>query len=137
MSLLFVTDIDKSDPTPYDKLFDCYGDYSNQCGIDQPYICSGGLMKGSCTSDPNIWQESRMCNRFCDIRKQPTYNLYPSYLPVPDKSKLVKCPNQFIGACPVTMPFMCIDGISSSGCSANPQYWQNTVFCNTYCDTRK
>ena len=137
MSFLFVQDTDKANPVPFDKLFGCYADYSPQCGPDMPYICSSGLLKGSCSVDPLIWQESRMCNTFCDTRNKPTYNLFPSFLPVPDRSKrLANCPNQFVGSCSASMPYMCTDGIASSGCSANPQFWQNSPFCKAYCDTR-
>jgi hypothetical protein len=135
--LYLIEDTDRTNPTPFDKLFDCYADYSKQCGSDTPYICSGGLMKGSCVADPNIWQQSRMCSSFCDVRNAPSYNLYPSYLPVLDRSKLTKLPSHLFGACEQSMPYMCIDGIASGGCGADPQYWQNSGACQAYSDTRK
>ncbi len=137
MNFLFVRDYNRSDPAPFDKLFKCYADYSPQCSSDMPYICSSGLLKGSCTSDPNVWQRSRMCNRFCDVRNKPSYQLYPSHMPVPDRSKkLAHCPKKLQKTCPTGMPYRCINGIENSGCTSSKQYFQNSASCNIYCDTR-
>lgn len=136
MSLLLVENEHNDHPLPFDKLFGCYADYSSQCGPSMPYICSSGLMKGSCSSDPKIWQESRMCNSFCDTRNRPTNDLYPSFLPVQDRSKQAECPIMLINTCPLSLPYMCIDGIDSSGCSANKYSWQNNSSCKEYVDTR-
>jgi hypothetical protein len=136
MELYLIEDDNRTNPVPFDKLFDCYADYSMQCGPDTPYICSRGLMKGSCAADPSLWQRSRMCSQFCDTRNKPAYNLYPSFLPVMDRSKRVKCPPNFVGTAPSSMPYLCLDGIASGGFGADPQYWQNSPFCKSYCDTR-
>ena len=146
MSFLFIPPderAEKSNPLPFDKLINCFADYTTQCTADMPYICSSGLMKGSCSSDPTVWQNSRMCNRFCDTRKPPTYDLYPSYLPVKDKSKYVGGCSNLIPSRDLmflmndnSAPYVCIKGIANTGTSPNPQYWQNSQFCKAYCDLR-
>jgi hypothetical protein len=162
--LYFIRDQNNSDPKPYDgqmefaylpvsgqdKLGKCFADYHYQCSNDIPYICTEGLVKGSCTSNPNVWQESRMCNKFCDVRgtpdvrtrypdkmywgiRQPEYIAgYPSYMPVPDRSKEVKCPINS-PKCPASKPYKCISGLAFGGCTDNKQTFQNDQMCFKFC----
>jgi len=134
MNLMFVRDDERTNPKPFDKLFACYADYSSQCDETMPYICTHGLAKGSCTSNPNVWSKSRMCNTFCDTRTKPSGLLYPSYLPVPDRSKFVgKCPSNMGLLCSPTAPYHCISGVENAGCTASKQYFQNSNSCNLFC----
>ena len=155
MDLYFITDVTELNncaPKPYDKLSPCFADYSNQCSNDMPYICTEGLVKGACTSDPNIWQGSRMCKRFCDVRNPPDTHIvqpyplyigirkpevrpnYDSYLPTPNVSKEVPCMSNTI--CHHNAPYQCLTGPAFGGCSDNAQLWENDPNCHTYCDIR-
>lgn len=154
MSFLFVKEIVRNDPKPYDKLERCQANYRNQCDESTPYICSDGLLKGDCSADPNIWQYSRMCNRFCDTRKCPDVSVIPpkkmffgirnpEIVPnipqtayVLDTSKQIKCPRSIPKLCNDGSPFQCLRGTPTGGCSANPQTWQNYYACKNFCDVR-
>lgn len=98
------------DIKPYDKLRKCTADYRGQCSGAYPYICTRGLVKGGCTANPNIWQESRMCKEFCDVRNEPDVVIkqppkmylglrnpqiepgFIGYEPAKNRSKQVHCP---------------------------------------------
>lgn len=174
MDLYFVKE-DKSSPLPYDKLRQCTADYRNQCPEKTPYICTRGLVQGSCTSDPNVWQKSRMCREFCDVRNAPNVRIvrppqlyfglrkpqvepgFTGYMPAGDKSKKVPCPSPMTRPlivpypptydqtfrattqkmCRGDMPYQCIAGPAFGGCSADPQFWENSPICYSYCDSRE
>jgi len=134
MSFLFVKDNDKMDPQPFDKLTQCMSSYIGQCNKNFPYICSDGLLKGGCATDPNTWQQSRMCNRFCDVRRPLNQSEFPKIYPLKDVSKQIKCPKKFQKVCESHYPYQCTSGIAVGGCTDNPQFWQNSESCTTFCD---
>ena len=154
MSFLFIKDMDNDNPKPYDKLEQCQADYTDQCSSDMPYICSKGLLKGSCSVDANIWQNSRMCNRFCDVRRKPNTRIIQpksmfvgirppqivsNILQVPyilDQSKQWQCPKSTPKICDQYAPFRCLLGIPVGGCASNSQTWQNDFSCKSFRDVR-
>lgn len=73
---------------PYEKLYRCHSNHLTQCDQSMPYICTHGLVKGACTSDPHIWQDSRMCKAFCDVRIPVPKRIprpYPLYVGLRDQ----------------------------------------------------
>src|SRR5271154_5495216 len=144
MSLRFARENANNNPQPFDKLARCEASYVNQCPKSMPYICTDTnnlYPRGGCTSDPNIFQNSLMCNRFCDTRRPPNVVTVPpkpmylglrrpqqhpgfeSYLPTPDISKKVICPLGVERVCSQSAPFQCLEGDAINGCAPNELLW--------------
>lgn len=157
MSLRFARENANNNPQPFDKLARCEASYVNQCPKSMPYICTdtnGLYPRGGCTSDPNIFQRSLTCDRFCDtrmppnvvtvppkpmylgLRKPQTHPGFESYLPTHDISKKVICPLGVERVCGQAAPFQCLEGDAINGCAPNELSWNNSPACKKYCDIR-
>jgi len=130
------------------KEVNCPTNLAHNCSVNYPYVCLGGPSQGRCSNNVQAFITDALCSSFCNILTAGPANVPAPVTSVvsstigssgspfsisPTSQKLVTCPMGVKPSCPEYFPYQCLMGAETGQCSADPNRFESSDQCQSYC----